>query len=98
MTIPDNPPPPIPPPMPPSRSPAASGADPYEPTFGTNPQLTDPTGAWQKFLSQSGTPATPQDVARFFNTLLSFFNLMIKQADDAHKRQMEQQKETMNDV
>ena len=58
--------------------------------------FSDPAGTWQKFLSMSGSPASKEDVQRFFKTLLNFFTLVLKQADDAHKRAMQQQKDTMN--
>lgn len=56
----------------------------------------DPAGTWQKFLSMSGSPASKKDVEQFFKTLLNFFNLVIKQADEAHKREMQHQKDVMS--
>jgi hypothetical protein len=63
---------------------------------GSPPPMTswqDPSGVWAHFLSMGGQKATPQDVAVFFRTLLSFFNVIIQQNAAAAQRsfQYEQQ-------
>ncbi len=57
------------------------------------PSISDPTGAWQNFLSASGTPATSKDVDRFFKILMQTFDTMIKADDAAHKKSMQHLKE-----
>lgn len=46
----------------------------------------DPTGAWAKFISTPGNPASAEDVKMFMQGLLKFFGVLIKQEQDAAKR------------
>ncbi|MBI3236433.1 MAG: hypothetical protein HYZ48_01795 [Chlamydiales bacterium] len=64
------------------------------------PQKTspmDPTGIWQDFLSTSGSPATPQDVQLFLQSLLKFFSTEIfRQQAEAAKRSKEMLKKAIS--
>lgn len=77
---------------------------PIDPTHGTPPptpsapsqaasnlptSYVDPTGAWARFLSTPGQPATSQEVQLFMNGLLKFFNVIIQQQQAAFKRSMD---------
>jgi hypothetical protein len=77
MSIPSNLPPNTPP-TPPSNQPPTS--------------YMDPTGAWAKFLSTSGAPATAQDVKIFLQGIMKMFNVVIQQQQAAAARANEQLK------
>ncbi len=66
-------------PVNPSQPPSGPSAPP------TDTQI-DPTGVWQKFLSASGTQATPQDVQAFMQGLLKMFSIVIQQQQAAAQR------------
>ena len=67
----------------PSSSAGSSGAN------QNQASIMDPAGIWQKFLSRSGTQATPEDVQQFFRTLFKTFNTLIQQSDAAAQRAAE---------
>ncbi|GEM_PF-5351197 len=55
----------------------------------------DPTGVWTKFLSASGTPATPEQVKAFIQGILKTFNLLIQQQQKAAARAHERMKKVI---
>ena len=52
----------------------------------------DPTGAWSKFLSTPGHPASADDVKMFMQGMLRMFNIIIQQQNDAYQRANEKLK------
>lgn len=81
MSIPSDPSSRLPPVSPHSQIPDQKPAPIQGQTF--NP---DPTGIWTKFLSQSGTPPTAEEVKTFINGILKMFNLIIQQQQKAAAR------------
>lgn len=79
--------------MPPSSNPATPGAgkapanQPPQIPIATN---WDPTGMWAKFLGGGGSPATPEEVQMFLNSLLRTIGMQLqeqeKQAAEAAKK------------
>lgn len=74
-----------------------TGPSPIQPSQPSQPtayptSYVDPSGAWAKFLSASGTPATAEDVKMFMNGLLKFFNVIIQQQQAAFKRSIDRLK------
>lgn len=75
----------------------ASPVNPSQPPQGASAPPTDtqidPTGVWQRFLSASGTQATPQDVQTFMQGLLKMFSIVIQQQQEAAQRANQNLKE-----
>ena len=59
----------------PSAFPGSGGTD--SPEYSN----MDPLGIWQRFLSTAGNPAKPEDVKRFLETLMKYFNTLIAQQE-----------------
>lgn len=84
--------------MPKPIDPSKSFPPPFQPTQPSQPSTNlptsyvDPSGAWAKFLSTPGNPATAKDVQLFMNGLLKFFNVMIQQQQAATKRALDKLK------
>lgn len=74
----------------------AQNAPPTTAYSGSNTSFEDPTGVWTRFLSASGTPASPQDVHMFLSTLLKFFSkVILTQNEQAAKRSAQKLKDAM---
>ena len=74
------------------KTPPIQPIQPSQPPTNLPTSYVDPSGAWAKFLSTPGSPATAQDVQMFMNGLLKFFNVMIQQQQAATKRALDQLK------
>ena len=72
--------------------PPTAPPQPAEPPTNLPTSYVDPSGAWAKFLSTPGNPATAKEVQLFMNGLLKFFNVMIQQQQAATKRALDQLK------
>jgi hypothetical protein len=81
MSIPSDPTSRIPTPPPHSQAPQSKPAPMQK--QAPNP---DPTGVWTKFLSQGGTPPTPEEVKAFIDGMLKMFNILIQQQQKAAAR------------
>lgn len=67
------------------------------PPAATSASFEDPTGVWTRFLSMSGTPASPEEVHIFLSTLLKFFSkIVLEQSDQAAKKAAERMKKAIH--
>jgi len=93
MSIPSDPlqPHSIPPKIEPSQPPMQPAAPGGGPT-GQPLSSLDPTGAWTRFLSTPGHPASPKDVEMFIQGLLRMFDLLIQQQTEQAQKAAEKLK------
>jgi hypothetical protein len=93
-----NTPPNVPPNVPPTTPQVTTGSQQSSSKSNPPPATSweDPTGAWQRFLSVNGTPATPREVEIFIATLMKFFsNVIIAQSNKAAKESSQRMKDAI---
>ena len=92
-----NTPPNVPPNVPPTTPQVTTGSQQSSSSPPPQTSWEDPTGAWQRFLSVNGTPASPKEVEIFIHTLMKFFsNVIIAQSNKAAKESAEKMKDAID--